>query len=138
MNKVLPKVLPILLLTSMLPGCAMTLYGQQSSGGGQTSTTTGAAVRGSAQSGNARFSGSFGAPPPAQAAGGQVTLSRGGSAALVIGLAVVGTGEALQRWWRSGERRETAVREPLSPDGISHTCSCYGWQPELTQNPPAQ
>jgi|LNFM01.1.fsa_nt_gb hypothetical protein len=130
------KVLPILLLIIVLPGCTTTLYGQQSSGGGQTSTTTGAAVRGSAQSGNARVSGSFGAPPPAQATGGQITLSRGGSAALVIGLAMVGTGEALQRWLRSGGRAE--IREPLSPDGISHTCSCYGWQPELTQNPPAQ
>lgn len=134
------KVLTILLLITVLPGCATTLYGQQSSGGGQTSTTTGAVVRGSAQSGNARVSGSFGAPLPSQASGGQVTLSRGGSAALVIGLAVVGTGEALQRWWRSDRRemRESSFREPMSPDGISHTCSCYGWQPELTQNPPAQ
>lgn len=134
------KALTILLLITVLPGCTTTLYGRQSSGGGQTSTTTGVAVRGSAQSGNARVGASFGAPPSAQASGGQVTLSRGGSAALVIGLAVVGTGEALQRWWRGDrhEARESPLREPMSPDGISHTCSCYGWQPELTQNPPAQ
>ncbi len=132
------KALPLLLIM-LLPGCAVTLYGNQTSGGGQTSTTTGAAVRGSAQSGNARLSASFGAPPPAQASGGQVTLSRGGSAALVVGLAVVSSVEVMQRWWRSGERAEfRGSREPLAPDGISHTCSCYGWEPELTQSPPAQ
>lgn len=118
----------LLLLILALPGCAVTLYGQQSTGGGQTATTTGSAVRGSTQIGNARLGGSFGAPPPANASGGQVTLSRGGSAALVVGLAVVGTGEALQRWWRGAPQR----REAPAPDGISHTCSCYGWQPELT------
>ena len=118
----------LLLLILALPGCAVTLHGQQSSGGGQTSTTTGSAVRGSTQLGNARLSGSFGAPPPANASGGQVTLSRGGSAALGVGLAVVGAGEALQRWWRGAPRR----REAPAADAIPHSCSCCGGQPELT------
>lgn len=124
----------LLLLTLALPGCAVTLYGQQSSGGGQTSTTTGSAVRGSTQIGNARLSLSSGTPPPATASGGQVTLSRGGSAALVIGLAAVGSVEALQRWWQGS----SGQREAQTTESISHTCSCYGWQPELTPQAGAQ
>lgn len=126
--------LSLLLLILALPGCAVTLYGQQSSGGGQTTTTTGSAVRGSTQIGNARLSGSFGNPPPANAGGGQVTLSRGGSAALVLGLAVVSTGEVIQRWRRAAPER----RESTATEGIAHTCSCYGWQPDLTPQAPTQ
>jgi hypothetical protein len=126
----------LLILIAVLPGCAVTLYGQQSSGGGQTSSTTGAAVRGGTQIGNARLSGSFGHPPPATAGGGQVTLSRGGSAALVLGLAVVSTGEAVQRWRRGAA--SAGRHEPPAADSIAHTCSCYGWQPELTPQAGAQ
>lgn len=116
-----------------LSGCAVTLHGHQGSGPGGSTTTTGGSVRASAQSGNARASAAFGNPPPANAPGGQVTLSRGASAALVLGLAVAGAVETVGQWFRPAERRE-----PLVPGGISHTCSCYGWQPELTPRPGPQ
>lgn len=116
----------IIALIVVLPGCAVTLHGQQTSGGGSTATTTGSSVRASTQAGNARFSGSFGTPPAANAPGGQVTFSRGASAVLVLGLAIAGATEVVSSWFGP-----STPREPLAPGGISHTCSCYGWRPEL-------
>lgn len=124
----------VVLALAALSGCAVTLHGQQSSGPGGTTITTGSAVRAAAQSGNARVSASFGSPPPANAAGGQATFSRGASAALVLGLAVAGVVDSIGQWFRPPAER----REPLAPGGISHTCSCYGWQPELTPAPEPQ
>ena len=112
---------------AVLPGCTTTLYGNQTSGGGTNTTTTGSSVRGSQQIGNERLSGSFGAPPPAGMQGGQVTFSNNASAVLFVGLAIAGLAEVTGNWFSKPQER----REPLAPGGISHTCSCYGWSPEL-------
>lgn len=112
-----------------LSGCAVTLHGQQAAGGGSTATTTGGSVQGGTRIGNARLGGSFGTPPAARATGGgQVTFSRGASAVLVLGLVIAGTAELIGDWFKPAP----AGREALAPGGISHTCSCYGRQPELT------
>lgn len=123
-----------LVLVMLCSGCAVTLHGHQTSGGGSTSTTVGSSVQGSTNIGNARISGSFGSPPAANAAGGQVTFSRGASAVLLLGAVVAGTAEVVREWLQPAPPR----RERLAPDGISHTCSCYGWQPELTPAPAPQ
>lgn len=120
-------------LLTMLSGCAVTLHGQQTTGGGSTATSTGSSVQAGTRIGNARIGGSFGAPP-AQAMGGQVTFSRGASAVLVLGLALAGAADLIGEWFKPAP----AQREPLAPGGISHTCSCYGWQPELTPQPQSQ
>lgn len=118
-----------------LSGCAVTLHGQQTTGGGSTATTTGGSVQGGTRIGNARLGGSFGTPSAARATGGgQVTFSRGASAVLVLGLAIAGAAELVGDWFKPA----LVAREPLAPGGISHTCSCYGWQPELTPGSPPQ
>lgn len=127
------KRLIIMALFAALPGCSVTMYGNQTSGGGSSTTTTGSSIRASTQSGNARLSGSFGTPPPANAPGGQLTLSNNASAVLVLGLAIAGLGEVVGNWFSKPQER----REPLVPGGISHTCSCYGWRPELLTPAPA-
>jgi hypothetical protein len=121
------QLIAIAVFLAVLPGCTTTLYGNQTSGGGTNTTTTGSSVRGSQQIGNARLSGSFGAPPPAGMQGGQVTFSNNASAVLFVGLAIAGLAEVTGNWFSKPQER----REPLAPGGISHTCSCYGWSPEL-------
>lgn len=121
------RLILIAVLLTVLPACTTTLYGNQTSGGGSSTTTTGSAVRGSTQVGNARLSGSFGTAPPVNAPGGQVTFGNSGSAVLMIGLAIAGLVEVAGDWFSKPAER----REPLTPGGISHTCSCYGWRPEL-------
>ena len=121
------QLITIAVFLAVLPGCTTTLYGNQTSGGGTNTTTTGSSVRGSQQIGNARLSGSFGAPPPAGMQGGQVTFSNNASAVLFVGMAIAGLAEVTGNWFSKPQER----REPLAPGGISHTCSCYGWSPEL-------
>lgn len=127
----------ILCAVLVLPGCAVTLHGNQTTGGGQSNTTTGSSLQGSARAGNARVGLSSGTPPGANAVGGQVTFSRGASAVLLLGVAIAGAVDNVSDWLRT-PAAAAARREPLAPGGISHTCSCYGWQPELTPDPPAQ
>jgi len=124
----------MIIAMAALPGCAVTLAGNQTTGGGTTATTTGSSVQGGTRVGNARIGGSFGTPPPASAPGGQVRFSNEASAVLVLGLAIAGVVDIVGGWLQPAAER----REPLSPDGISHTCSCYGWQPELTPPPQPQ
>ena len=121
------QLIAIAVFLAVLPGCTTTLYGNQTSGGGTNTTTTGSSVRGSQQIGNARLSGSFGAPAPAGMKGGEVTFSNNASAVLFVGLAIAGLAEVTGNWFSKPQER----REPLAPGGISHTCSCYGWSPEL-------
>jgi hypothetical protein len=84
--------------------------------------TTGSSIRGRPKRAM-RAERSFGAPPrPTQ--GGQVNLSKGATAVLVLD-------------WRSpAPSGRQLVQQPRSAvnrfhPGISHTCSCYGWSPEL-------
>jgi len=117
----------LLFTLTVLPGCAVTLHGNQTSGGGNVTTTTGSSFQGGTRIGNAHIGGSFGAPPTGNAAGGQVSFSKGASAVLVLGLVVAGTVDLVSDWFKP------AAPQPAERTGdIAHTCSCYGWQPELT------
>ena len=101
-----------------LPGCHATLYGNQSTIGGTTTTTTASHVSGSTQfsGGRAAFS-SGGHPIPANAPGG--TLKVSGSAA---GVLVVGVVLADLFYYMVGPSQP----KPLAPDArIADTCSCY-------------
>jgi len=126
--------LALIILFFLLPGCAVTLHGQQTAGGGQSITTTGSSVQGGARIGNARVGGAFGAPPPANAAGGQLSLSRGASAVLVIGVLIAGAVDEIGTWLRSSAQQA----ERMTGGPISQTCSCYGWRPESAPEQPAQ
>ena len=114
----------LLLTLALLSGCAVTLYGNQTSGGGSTATTTGSSVQGAKTIGNARISGSFGAAPAPNAPGGQVHFSKGASAVLVLGVLIAGTVDAISELFRPAPSRI----ERAAGGSISQTCSCYGWQ----------
>ncbi len=133
MKRLLISLLTMVVL-ALLPGCAVTLHGNQTTGGGSTATTTGSSVQAGKQIGNARVGGSFGAPPAARAAGGQVAFSQGASAVLVVALVIAGTVDAISDWMRPAAPRI----ERLPAGNISQTCSCYGGQTELTPGPAAQ
>ncbi len=115
------KHLAIVAVMAALPGCAVTLHGNQTTGGGTTAGTTGSSVQAGRQFGNARVGGSFGTPPPAHAAGGQVTFSRGASAVLVAGLVIAEAVDVIGAWFKPAAPRI----ERLPAENISHTCSCY-------------
>lgn len=112
-----------------LSGCYVAFSGNQSSQGGVTTTTTGAATRAQISSGPVRLGASFGTPPAPGAPGGQVSLARGASAVLLLGLVI---GDTLHYLGAS-----LAGAPPSAPrrDSISETCSCYGWQPGLAAAP---
>lgn len=128
------KCFLILLLLVALPGCAVTLHGNQTTSGGSTATTTGSSVQAGKQFGNARVGGSFGAPPPVNAAGGQVRFSSGASAVLVVGLVIAEAADVIGAWFRPAASRT----ERLATENISQTCSCYASNSELTSGPAAQ
>ena len=115
----------VLLFGSILSGCAVQLHGNQATSGGTTTTTTSSTVVASASGSNARVGFFSGQPVSAGAPGGQVNLSGGGgniAAVLLVGAVVV-------EFLNSLGGGVTQVK-PLPPDArISHTCSCYGWQP---------
>jgi hypothetical protein len=107
----------LLLLTGALPGCAVGLYGNQTTTGGTTKTTTAAAVSGSAGFSGGKVAFSAGQVPPPGSPGGQVRAS-GNAGLVVIGIAAVA--EFVNYFF--GE----PPPKPLPPDTrIAHTCSCY-------------
>ena len=120
------RILAALLPCVALSACATTLYGYQSSSGGSTGQVTAASVAASSSSSNASVSFSYGPRIPANAPGGQVSVSSGSGAAL--GLAVlVGV--------LAGYIVEQEGPKPL-PAGtrLLHTCSCYGYQPPVNSD----
>jgi len=114
----------IVVFCAALPGCAVQLYGNQStSGGANTTANTGAVVASTAGS-NARISFASGQPVPAGAPGGQLRLSSGSAAGVLFAGVVIA--EFLNAIGANSPSHPT----PLPPDTrISHTCSCYGYQP---------
>ena len=119
------RILIALLPCAALPACATTLYGYQSSGGGSTTTVTSASLAASASSPNARVSFVSGPRIPANAPGGQLTLS--GDSAGALGVAVI-----------VGILASTIVEKegpkPLPPGTkLLHTCSCYGYGPTVNR-----
>ncbi|MGQ0525517.1 MAG: hypothetical protein ACT4P8_17860 [Betaproteobacteria bacterium] len=117
--------LAIATLGVVLGGCSVVLTGEQTAGSPHA-RVTGTAVSTQGQTGSTRVSGSFGAPAPAGSASGRVSLPRGATAGLVLGLVIAdlvhhltsGTGGAPVR---------TADR------AIADTCSCYGYRPPEEQ-----
>lgn len=120
------KTVVIIVAMAALSGCAVTLHGNQTSGGGSTSTTVGSSVQGTARAGNARVSASFGAAPAPGAPGGQVHFSKGASAVLVLGVLIAGTVDTINELFRPAPPRI----ERAAGGSVSQTCSCYGWQPD--------
>jgi hypothetical protein len=112
-------------IVGVLPGCAVQLYGNQSAGPGTTAAATSSQVLASAASGNARVSFSSGQPVAPMAPGGQVRVTSGSGAAALA--AVVGVAGLID--YMGGGNRP----KPLPPGTrISHTCSCYGYQPVMS------
>jgi hypothetical protein len=107
-----------LLLCVPLAGCAVTMYGNQSTSGGTTTTATSSQVSGSAQGANYKTSFSSGGYPVSpRASGGYVSVSGNAAAVLVVGLVFADLVNTLR-----GEPQA----KPLPPGtAISHTCSCY-------------
>lgn len=124
----------IMVFVVLFSGCAVTLHGNQTTGGASTATTASSSVQAGKQFGNARVDAAFGAPRPAHATGGQLAFSRGASAVLVAGLVMVELVDAIGEWFRPAPLRA----ERLPAGNISQTCSCHGWKPELTSDPAPQ
>jgi len=120
------KRLLIIAVLAALPGCAVTLHGNQTVSGGSTMTTTGSSVQAGKQFSNARVGASFGTPPPLNATGGQVRFSQGASAVLVAGLVMAELVDVIGEWFRPAAPRA----ERLPAGNISQTCSCYAGNPE--------
>ena len=112
----------ILLLCVPFAGCSVAMYGNQSTSGGTTATTTSSQVSGSAQGANYKVSFSSGGRPVSpRAPGGYVSVS-GSAAAALVGVVVFAD---LWNYFR-GESQA----KPLPPGtAISQTCSCYGYKP---------
>src|SRR5919106_174165 len=81
-----PRAASVALLLLSLPGCHATLYGNQSTGSGATTTTTASQVGGSATFSGGRVSFSSGQPVPPNAPGGTFKLSGSAAGALVVGV----------------------------------------------------
>lgn len=123
----------ILLAFVVLPGCAVTLHGNQTTAGGSNTTTTGSSVQAGRQIGNTRVAGSFGPSHPVNA-GGQLRFSSGASVVLVVGLVIAEAADVIGAWFRPA----TSRTERLATENISQTCSCYDSNSELTSGPVAQ
>lgn len=106
------------LLCLTLSGCSVAMYGNQSTSGGTTVTTTSTQVSGSAQGANYKASFSSGGRPVSpKAPGGYVSVS-GNAAYVLVGVVVLAD---LWNYFRGGPQAK-----PLPPGtAISHTCSCY-------------
>jgi len=119
-------IVPIVLCAA-LSGCAVQLYGNQAASGGASATATSRQVVASASGSNARIAFFSGQPVSPAAPGGHLSVGGGGgtaAAVLLVGAVVV---EFLNSLGGGGAYPQV---KPLPPDArISHTCSCYGWQP---------
>lgn len=123
------RALILLPLCLSLSGCYVAFSGHQNTSGGVTTTTTGAATRAHISGGSGRFGAAFGTPPAPGAPGGQVSLPRGASALLLLGLVIGDTLNYL------GARLAGAPPSAPRRDSIAETCSCYGWKPGLAAAP---
>ena len=100
-----------------LSGCYVKTYSVQSSSNGQSATATSTQVSGSASFAGGRASFSSGQVPPPNAPGGQASLSKSGSVALVAGFMIADF---------LGYVAGIAQPKPLPADAkIMETCSCY-------------
>jgi hypothetical protein len=100
------------------------MHGNQSTSGGTTATTTSSQVSGTTQGASYKASFSSGGHPVSpRAPGGYVSVS-GNAAAVLVGVVVFAD---LVNYFRGAPQPK-----PLPPGtAISHTCSCYGYQPPV-------
>jgi hypothetical protein len=113
----------LVLIAALLSGCTVALSGQESTGSGGTVRTTTAATRGHVGVGSTKVGASFGTPAPAGSGGGQVRLSPGASAVLVLSLVLADVVNYLGS-------PAAGAQLALDPSrSIADTCSCYGYQP---------
>lgn len=113
------RSLIICLFSLALPGCYVSTYGVQSTGGAGTTTATSTQVGATAKFSAGRASFSSGQAVAPSAPGGHVQLGRGGVAIVAVGLVFV---EAVnQLGVLFGAQPQPAPRT----DRIAHTCSCY-------------
>ncbi|HXF66100.1 MAG TPA: hypothetical protein VNK67_05305 [Burkholderiales bacterium] len=114
-----------LLAASLIPlalaGCAVRLHGLQTSGGA-SATSTSAQVSGSVKFSGGRLSFSSGQVPPPSAPGGHVSLGKGASAALVLGLVLADAVTWLDARLRG---QPAAPQAEQGGDSIAESCSCY-------------
>ena len=115
----------VLLFCVPLVGCATTtttMYGNQSTRDGTTITTTSSQVSGSTQGANYKASFSSGGRPVSPKAPGGYVSASGNAAYVLIGVVAFAD---LVNYLRGDSRPK-----PQPPGtAISHTCSCYGYQP---------
>lgn len=108
----------MVLLGLALSGCSVAMYGNQSTAGGTTLTTTSSHVSASAQGSHYKVSFSSGGHPVSPKASGGFVAVSGNAAAVLIGVVVLAD---LWNYFRG----EPQVK-PLPPGTrIADTCSCY-------------
>jgi hypothetical protein len=111
-------------LCLVLSGCAVTMHGNQSTSGGTTTTVTSTQVSASTQGANYKAWFSSGGRPVSPTAPGGHVYASGNSAYALIGIVALAD---LVNYFRGAPGPK-----PLPPGtAISHTCSCYGYQPDL-------
>jgi hypothetical protein len=116
-RRIMRTIFAFLLLVP-LSGCYVTLHGHQSTSGGTTATTTSSHVTGSTKFAGGKASFSSGQPVAPKAPGGQVSLGKGASAVLILGLVIADVVHYFSA--------RHSAREPQPQSGsIADTCSCY-------------
>jgi zona occludens toxin (predicted ATPase) len=119
------------LLSLAFSGCSVAMYGNQSTSGGTTVTTTSTQVSASAHGANFRASFSSGGRPVSPKAPGGTVYASGSAAYVVVGVV------ALADLWNYF--LGAPQPKPLAPGtAISHTCSCYGYKPPAPGEEAAQ
>ena len=112
------RTFSVLLLCVPLAGCTVAMYGNQTTSGGTTATTTSSQVSGSTQGANYKASFSSGGQPVSPRASGGYVAASGNAAYVLVGVV------ALAELWNYF--RGAPQAKPLAPGtAISHTCSCY-------------
>jgi hypothetical protein len=107
----------LLLLPLALSGCFVKMSGLETTGGGSRTTTTSSQVAGTARFSHGAASFSSGPRVSPSAPGGHVSLGKGASAVLIVGLVLA---DLVQ--YVAG----TSGPKPLPPgEKIMDTCSCY-------------
>lgn len=106
-----------LLICVALAGCSVRMYGNQSTSGGATATSTASHVGGSAKFSGGRVAFSSGQVPPRGASGGHLRLSGDAAAVLLVGVVIADFLNAI---------RGDFAPKPLPPETrIGESCSCY-------------
>jgi hypothetical protein len=106
-----------LVICLLLSGCYVKVNGVQSASGGATASAASSQISGSAKFSGGRAYFSSGRTVSPQAGGGHLSLGKGPTAVLVIGLMIA---DAMDYFGSGFTASRTAPGE-----AISETCSCY-------------